>query len=71
MLSDFSGPTNSVYTLAVRNEFTAVIEREGGAHSLWCNPNTGKVEAVPGHTEIADILARKICRGLSVPELGR
>lgn len=47
------------------------LKREGGAHSLWSNPNTGKVEAVPRHTEISDILARKICRGLSVPEIGR
>jgi hypothetical protein len=47
------------------------LKREGSAHSLWCNPNTGEVESVPRHTEIADILARKICRGLSVPEIGR
>jgi hypothetical protein len=47
------------------------LKREGSAHSLWCNPNTGEVEAVPRHTEIADRLARKICRGLSVPEVGR
>ena len=47
------------------------LKREGSAHSLWCNPNTGDVETVPRHTEIADRLARKICRGLSVPEAGR
>ena len=47
------------------------LKREGSAHSLWCNPNTGEVEAVPRHSEIADRLARKICRGLSVPEAGR
>ncbi len=47
------------------------LKRDGSAHSLWCNPNTGDVEAVPRHTEIADRLARKICRGLSVPEAGR
>ena len=46
------------------------LKREGGAHSLWCNTRTGEVEAVPRHTEIADKLARKICRGLSVPEIG-
>jgi hypothetical protein len=38
---------------------------------FWCNPKTGHVEAVPRHTEVADILVRKICRGLSVPALGR
>ena len=35
------------------------VKREGAAHSLWCNPNTSKVEAVPRHTEISDLLARK------------
>lgn len=47
------------------------LKGEGGAHSLQCNPKTGKVEVVPRHTEVADTLARKICRGLSVPEIGR
>ena len=46
------------------------LKREGGAHSLWCNPKTGQVEAVPRHTEIANKLAKKICKGLSVPEIG-
>ena len=45
------------------------LKREGGSHSLWCNPRTGAVEAVPRHTEIANILARKICRNLGVPEV--
>jgi len=47
------------------------LKREGGSHSLWCNPKTGQVEAIPRHAEIADILGRKICRGLSVSEIGR
>ena len=46
------------------------LKREGRSHSLWCNARTGAVEAVPRHTEIANGLARKICRGLGVPELG-
>ena len=48
-----------------------VLKREGASHSLWMNPNTGAVEAVPRHVEIADRLAQKICRGLSIPEIGR
>jgi mRNA interferase HicA len=28
------------------------LEREDGQHSLWLNPETGTVEAVPRHTEI-------------------
>jgi mRNA interferase HicA len=47
---------------------SCVLKREGGAHSLWTNPMTGQVEAVPRHADIPDQLARKICRGLSVPE---
>jgi len=46
------------------------LKREERAHSLWCNPQTGAVEAVPRHTEIPNSLARKICHNLSVPEVG-
>jgi len=45
------------------------LKREGAAHSLWMNPNTGKVEAVPRHSEIPDMLVKKICRCLSVPDI--
>jgi mRNA interferase HicA len=48
-----------------------VLKREGAAHSLWMNPNTGAVEAVPRHTEISNNLARKICRNLGIPEVGK
>ena len=44
------------------------LKREGRSHSLWTNPDTGEIETVPRHTEIDDRLARKICRGLSVPD---
>jgi mRNA interferase HicA len=47
------------------------LKREGAAHSLWTNPQTGAVEAIPRHSEISNNLARKICRGLSVPEVGQ
>lgn len=47
------------------------LKREGRSHSLWTNPTTGAVEAVRRHNEISDVLARKICRGLSVPEIGK
>jgi len=47
------------------------LKREGASHSLWTNPATGAVEAVPRHNEISDVLARKICRGLGVPEVGK
>lgn len=45
------------------------LKREGRSHSLWTNPQTGQVEAIPRHVEIADKLAVKICRRLSVPNV--
>jgi mRNA interferase HicA len=44
------------------------LKREGAEHSLWSNPQTGQLQAVPRHTEIPNILARRICRGLSIPD---
>ena len=46
-----------------------ILKREGASHSLWLNPKNGAVEAVPRHTEIKNLLAKKICRSLSIPEL--
>lgn len=40
------------------------LKREGGSHSLWLNPKTGVMEAVPRHVEIKEPLARKILRNL-------
>ncbi|MFH1023850.1 MAG: type II toxin-antitoxin system HicA family toxin [Planctomycetota bacterium] len=45
-----------------------ILKREGASHSLWMNPSTGWLEAVPRHVEIPNNLARKICRCLSVPD---
>jgi mRNA interferase HicA len=44
------------------------LDREGGRHSIWWNPETGEAQAVPRHTEIDNVIARKICRALSVPD---
>ena len=44
------------------------LKREGSAHSLWMNPLTGDIEAVPRHSEISDKLEKKICKGLDIPE---
>lgn len=41
------------------------LKREGKSHSLWINPRTGTVEAVPRHTEIKEPLARKILKSLN------
>jgi len=40
------------------------LKREGGAHSLWINPKTGVIEAIPRHTEVKEPLARKILKSL-------
>ena len=45
------------------------LKREGREHSLWCNAKTGEIEAVPRHVEISNKLAKKICRGLTIPEV--
>ncbi len=44
------------------------LKREGGSHSIYWNPATGRREPVPRHSEIPDLLARKICRALEIPE---
>ena len=48
-------------------EHGCVPHREGGSHSIWINPQTGRKEAIPRHNEIKKLLARSICRNLSVP----
>jgi predicted RNA binding protein YcfA (HicA-like mRNA interferase family) len=42
--------------------------REGGAHTVYVNRSVRKASAVPRHREINELLARKICRDLQVPE---
>jgi len=41
------------------------LKREGRLHSLWINPKTGAIEAVPRHNEIKEPLARKILKTLN------
>jgi mRNA interferase HicA len=36
-----------------------VLKREGGSHSIWRNPHTNKIQAIPRHSEIGESLARK------------
>jgi len=42
--------------------------REGANHSVYVNRSARKTSTVPRHREINDLLARKICRDLEVPE---
>lgn len=57
-----------------RREFVRYLEaqgrplkREGGSLSIYWNPSTGRREPVPRHSEIPDLLVRKICRALEIP----
>jgi len=47
-------------------EHGCVPHREGGSHSIWINPQIGRKEAIPRHSESKKFLARSICRNLSV-----
>jgi mRNA interferase HicA len=42
--------------------------REGANHSVFVNPAARKVSTVPRHREINELLSRKICRDLDVPQ---
>ena len=46
-----------------------VLIREGSRHSWWGNPSLNTRSAVPRHSEIDDLLARKICKDLGIPSL--
>ena len=48
--------------------YCCVLLREGREHTPWENPQTGHLEAIPRHAEIANLLATKICRKLSIPD---
>ncbi len=48
-------------------EHGCLLLREGARHSVYYNPSNRKTSTVPRHTEIADELARRICRDLDVP----
>jgi len=40
------------------------LKREGASHSLWSNPKTGHVEAIPRHQDIKEPLANKIIKSM-------
>jgi hypothetical protein len=65
----------------MHNEFTAVVERDGPWYVAYCAEVLGgngqgrtrqeciaNAEAVPRHAEIANLLAKRICRKLAVPD---
>lgn len=52
--------------LAHLKEQGCLLLREGTRHSVYWNPTNRNTTAVPRHTEIADLLAKKICKDLGI-----
>jgi len=48
-------------------KYGCVFVREGGSHSVWCNPITGRTSTMPRHSEINTHTGKKICEDLGVP----
>ena len=44
------------------------LDREGGRHSIYLNPATGKKAPMPRHMEIDNKLAKKIRRQLGLED---
>ena len=42
--------------------------REGGNHSWWLHRPTNRRTAIPRHAEVHDLLVKKICKDLGIPE---
>ncbi len=42
--------------------------REGSRHSVFWNSGNHQTSTVPRHTEIIDLLAKKICKDLGIPK---
>ena len=53
------------------NEHGCYLLREGGNHSVFMNPNTNDMTAVPRHTELGNTLAGEICKQLGIPKIKR
>lgn len=43
-----------------------VFLREGGAHTVWLNPQARKLSSVPRHREIKEGTVRAICKQLEI-----
>ncbi|MFN9622013.1 MAG: type II toxin-antitoxin system HicA family toxin [Cyanobacteriota bacterium] len=41
--------------------------REVENHSWWWNPTQNRRSSIPRHTEIRELLVRKICKDLGLP----
>jgi mRNA interferase HicA len=41
--------------------------REGGKHSIFLNPQSGKLTAIPRHPDIKRFTIANICKDLDIP----
>ena len=55
--------------LAYLEKHGCYLVREGGKHSVYHNPAAERSSTVPRHSEVIDILARKICKDLGIPAI--
>lgn len=51
--------------LQILNDNGCKLLRNGAKHDIFYNPKTGKSQPVPRHTDINEILAKKIIKDLS------
>jgi mRNA interferase HicA len=42
--------------------------REGSRHTIYWNPSNENTAPIPRHKEIADLLVRRICEELGIPQ---
>jgi predicted RNA binding protein YcfA (HicA-like mRNA interferase family) len=50
-------------------QYGCVLLREGANHSIYQNPRNKKQTSVGRHRELADLLCRKVCKQLEIPEI--
>jgi mRNA interferase HicA len=43
--------------------------REGSNHSIYINPNNHRQSSLGRHQELSDLLCRKICKQLGIPQI--
>lgn len=49
-------------------EHECLLLREGKRHSVFRHLKTGRTSTVPRHSEVDDLLAKKICKDLGIFE---
>lgn len=48
------------------NKNGCYLLREGGNHSVYFNPGSGRISTIPRHQEIKQFTAEKICKDLEI-----